>query len=294
MFSKWTDQIMSVPFIFEELLMRTPFRSHLLNKLPRLGTTAVFAFTVLLSAPGSVLANPPGQDRNGSTWGLGLGVISSLKPYKGVDREVKAIPILQYENQYIRLMGPGIEVKLPSFVMGPTQEVKFGLIAKFAFSDGYEAGDSSFLAGMAERKSGVWVGGKAEWENDLINVTAEVKRDASGDSKGSAFSVGLEKTWRFGNQFMLSPRIGATRYDKKYVDYYYGVLANEVRADRPAYLGKTAVTTEVGLRGIYVHDQNHSLMMNISSTRLPDEIKKSPLVNRSSTNSVLMGYMYRF
>lgn len=274
--------------------MRTPFSSHLLNTLPRLGTTAAFVFSVVLWAPGSALADPPGQDQNGATWGLGLGVLSSMQPYKGVDRETQGIPMLQYENQYIRLIGPGVEVKLPSLDIGPTQKIKFGLIAKFAFSDGYEASDSPFLAGMAERKSGVWAGGKAEWENDLVNVIAEVKGDASGNSKGNVFSFGLEKTWRFDRQFMLTPRIVANRYDKKYVDYYYGVLANEVRADRPAYVGKSAVATEIGLRGIYLYDRHHSVIVNVSAASLPDEIKKSPLVNRSSTNSILVGYVYRF
>lgn len=274
--------------------MRTIYMPRLLNNLRLFGKTAVFVVSGALLTPSSVLANPPGQDQKGSTWGLGLGVSSSLQPYKGVDRETRAVPMLQYENQYIRLMGPGVEVKLPSLVISPTQKVKFGLVVKGAMSGGYEASDSPFLAGMAERKNGVWVGGKAEWENELVNVTAEVKSDASGDSKGNVFSLGLEKSWRFGKQFMLSPRIGANRYDKKYVDYYYGVLANEVRINRPAYVGQAAVTTEVGLRGIYMYDRNHSVMMNISATSLPDEIKKSPLVNRSSTNSVFMGYMYRF
>lgn len=273
--------------------MRTTFKSHLLNNLRRLGTAAAYAFGVVLLAPGTAFAGPPGQDQKGSTWGLGIGVLSDLEPYKSVKRETQGIPFLQYENEYIRLMGPGVEVKLPSLVISPGQKIKFGLVAEIAFSDGYKASDSPFLAGMAERKSGVWVGGKAEWENDLVNVIAEVKR-ASGDSKGTVFSFGLEKTWHMGEQFMLSPRISANRYDKKHVDYYYGVLANEVRADRPAYLGKAAVMTEVGLRGIYMYDRNHSVMMDISATRLPDEIKKSPLVNRSSTNSIILAYMYSF
>ena len=41
-------------------------------------------------------------------------------------------------------------------------------------------------------------------------------------------------------------------------------------------------------------DDHHSVFLDVKATRLADEIKDSPLVDRSTENSVLFGYLYRF
>lgn len=41
-------------------------------------------------------------------------------------------------------------------------------------------------------------------------------------------------------------------------------------------------------------DKHHSVLLGAGVTSLADEIKDSPLVDRSTTNSVYLGYMYRF
>jgi outer membrane protein len=93
---------------------------------------------------------------------------------------------------------------------------------------------------------------------------------------------------------MLTPRLGASWQDKKYVDYYFGVRNSEVRIDRAAYVGKSGVTTEVGVRGMYMFDKTHSMFMDVGVSSLAKEIKDSPLVDRSTENSVFIGYLYSF
>lgn len=93
---------------------------------------------------------------------------------------------------------------------------------------------------------------------------------------------------------MLTPRLVAKWQDSKYVDYYYGVRASEVRTGRAAYRGDAGMSTEVGLRGLYKFDRHHSVVLDVGLASLAAEIKKSPLVDRSSVNSVFLGYVYRF
>ena len=81
--------------------------------------------------------------------------------------------------------------------------------------------------------------------------------------------------------------------DKKNVDYYFGVRDSEARIDRAAYEGKPALNSEFGLRGNDMFDQHHSLLLAIKATRLAREIN-SPLVDSSTKNSALFGYLYRF
>lgn len=249
------------------------------------------ASTCAVSAATAQQAGPDGP--GGSEWGLGIGVISGQDPYRGIDRDTKALPMIRFENEYVKVGGLGLEVKLPGLELGDSGRINFGLVGK-AELGGYEASDSPFLAGMAERKGGFWAGAKAEWENELVDVSAQWTADTSGKSKGQRFSLGLEKKWRVGRQVMVVPHITAHWLDKKYVDYYYGVRTNEVTPDRAAYAGKAGANVEVGLRTMYMFDRNHSLMLDVAVTSLAKGIKDSPLVDRSSTNRVILGYIYSF
>jgi outer membrane protein len=238
---------------------------------------------------------PPAKDKpEDSSWGVGLAVISAQKAYKGTDRETRALPMLSFENQYVKLSGPNLELKLPGLELGDSQRLNFGLVTKLFGGGGYEASDSPALAGMAERESGVWVGAKVEWENDVADVKLELLGDASGKSKGQRIALGLGRKWMLGPSVMLMPQVGVEWVDKKYVDYYYGVRASEATVGRAAYVGKATVNPEVSLTGIYRFDKHQSLMLNVGVKALGKEIKNSPIVDRSTENRVMLGYTYRF
>lgn len=240
----------------------------------------------------TAIAVPAAADDTPS-WGLGVAAFTTQQAYTGIRREKRALPLLSYENEYVRVFGPGVELKAHSVDLGDGQRLDLRLIGRYDFS-GYEAGDAPILNGMRERKSGFWAGGKATWRSDVVNLSAELQADVSGKSKGRRAVLGLEKNWRVGEQVILTPRVSAAWVDKKYVDYYYGVAADEVRAGRPAYVGKSGVNAELGLRGTYVIDTHHSVFVDLGVTRLSKKIKDSPLVGRSNENRIGLGYLYGF
>ena len=115
-----------------------------------------------------------------------------------------------------------------------------------------------------------------------------------GERSQIKFGLGLEAEWHLGEHAMLVPYVAAYWLDKKYVDYYYGVRAAEATVGRAAYVGKGGVNVDIGLRTMYQFDEHHSMLLDVSITRLSKQIKASPLVGRSSTNQVILGYMYSF
>jgi len=222
-----------------------------------------------------------------SQWGLGLGVGVERKPYRGMDNDTLGLPLIYYENQWVRVLGPGVDVKLPS--AGP---VSFRLSARYS-GDGYEASDSPYLIGMAERKGGVWLGGSATWHTAFANLSAELTADASGNSEGRQFKFEVDRRFSSG-KFHFTPRLAAIQLDSKYVGYYYGVNASEVMAGRSQYGGDSTVNMEVGLRIDYTLSPKQNIFLDLSSTSLGSAIKDSPLVDRSSQTGLRVGYLYRF
>ena len=274
------------------------FLSHASTALVRTALTSAAALCV--AAPLSARAagpggpdGPDGPDGGSSTWGLGIGAVSTQKAYKDIDRDNLVLPMIQYENRWVRVFGPGLTVKLPRWDVAPGHRVDFGLVARWDGA-GYEADDAPILNGMAERKGGIWVGAKAAWKSDFAELGAEWTADASGHSKGQRLGLSLERSFRVGQHVMLTPRLGAHWLDKKYLDYYYGVRAGEVTAGRAAYQGKSTVNAELALRGMYLFNARHSVFVDVGVTRLGSGIKESPLVDSSTENRVFMGYLYRF
>ncbi|WP_341679294.1 MipA/OmpV family protein [Niveibacterium sp. SC-1] len=240
------------------------------------------------------MAQEPPAGEGSSTWGLGIGVGSKQKPYKGIGRDNEVLPLIEYENAYVHVLGPMLEVKIPSIALGDTQKLNLGLVARYAIFGGYEADDAPILNGMAERKDGVWAGAKAEWENSLGTVYGEWLFDMSRYSKGQKASLGLERTWHFGHSFMLTPRVTATWQDGKYNNYYFGVADSEATPGRQAYEAGSGVNAEIGLRAIYMIDRHHSFLMDAWGATQSSAVKDSPLVDRRAESRFVFAYVYRF
>lgn len=233
------------------------------------------------------MADSPQEESNASKWGVGIFAGSEKTPYRGFDNKTNALPMLTYENQWVRVFGPGVDVK-----MGSAGPFSFELTAKYS-GDGYKASDSTYLQGMDTRDGSIWLGGRVNWKNELANLSAELLGDGSGNSKGQQFKLGVDKHFQLGS-IHLVPRLEINWQDQKYVDYYYGVKASEANAGRAAYVGESGVSTELGLRVSYVVAPKHTVFMDLSATALPTSIKNSPLVDRSTQSAIRLGYLYSF
>ncbi|BBI52715.1 outer membrane protein [Vreelandella olivaria] len=272
--------------------MQSSFTStHCFNTAAIRRATATLII-ICLSIPLTALATGKQADDD-SFWEIGLGVVSSQEAYTGMDSDIMPLPIVAFENRYIQLSGPELALKLPSYELSDSNEFNFSIFGRYDFL-GYEEGDARILKGMEDRDGGFWAGFKTEWQNSFADISAEFATEAAGDSKGGSFNLAIEKTWYFKENFMLTPRLTANWLDSHYIDYYYGVRKNEVTADRGYYNGGAGVNVEVGVLGGYMFEQKHFVLLDVGITSLASEIKNSPLVDRSTENSIALGYLYRF
>ena len=242
----------------------------------------------LVAGSAPILASAQQAADAATPWGVGLAAASFQRPYAGAANKTIAFPALSFENDYIKLAGAGIDLKL--FSAGP---VNFALRTKYALGDGYKSGNAPILEGMADRKGSLWTGPAASWNNDVANVSVEVLADVLRKSKGVQGRLNLDHNLRAGS-FVFTPHAAAVFLDKKYVDYYYGVAPSEARPNRPAYEGKSTVNLEGGFRTAYLFDAADSVFLDLSATALGKAITDSPLVDRKFTAGVVLGYLYRF
>ena len=227
--------------------------------------------------------------KQGYGWGLGLAVATQRSPYKGINQKSYVFPLINFENQYVRVLGNAFDVKLPS--LGP---VDFALRTRIGLGEGYKASDSSELDGMSDRKGSIDLGLAATWSTSYAKLKSEWLADVSGHSKGQQLKLGVERSFVWNSRFELTPGLGLTWQDKKYVDYYYGVTAAEATAARPEYLGKATVNAEASLRFGYMIDPRQRVFMELGATRRGSGITDSPIVDKATSPGVRVGYLYRF
>lgn len=227
------------------------------------------------------------SENSDSKWAIGVAGGINKKVYRDFDNKASGLPLLTYENKYVHVFGPGVDVKLPS--LGP---VAFRLRGRF-IGEGYEASDSPFLQGMADRDSSFWVGGAATWRTSIVNLSAEVLGDAMRNSKGTRAKLQIDRRFAAGS-FGFTPRLATEWVNKKYVDYYYGVTPGEARAGRPSYQGASTVNTEIGMRIDWRVAPKHAVFLDMGATRMGSSIKNSSLVEKDTQSGVGIGYFYRF
>jgi outer membrane protein len=225
----------------------------------------------------------------GQHWGLGLGVGTERSPYKGISNRTVVLPLVNYENRYVRLFGNVVDAKLPSI-----GNFDFSLRAKVALGEGYKASDSVFLAGMDKRTGGVDLGVASAWRNPVAKLTFEWLTDVTGHSKGQSVKLGAEHSFSFDRRFEITPHVGVNWLDKKYVDYYYGVKASEATAGRPSYVGRATTDLEAGVRFGYAYDQHSRLFLDVGATQHGAGITDSPIVGKKTSPALRIGYLYRF
>lgn len=265
---------------------RSPGNTHSLpvSTVPSLISTLLLAS--LAFEPGPALAATE-QDTQ-SRWGLGLGAAVDNSAYRGLDDDAQVLPVVSYESRWFSVMGPGIDFKIPS-----DNALSFRLQARYGIGEGYDASDSNDLDGMHDRDPGVWLGAKAIWASPIAQFSAQWASDVSGNSNGQTLRFAVERRFTV-NDFDFTPRLAAVRVDEEYVSYYYGVRNSEATASRSAYEGDATVNLEAGIRIGYKLDANQHVNLDLSATRLGSEIEDSPIVERATTSSLRLWYMYRF
>ncbi|WP_192507368.1 MipA/OmpV family protein [Pseudoalteromonas aurantia] len=246
--------------------------------------TKIGYMTCLLACSTYVHANTPSSEL---TWSLGIATISQDQGYVDVGNETNLIPIvgLQYGN--FSLLGPRA-----SYQFFANQTLEISAVANLRF-DGYEQADSDIFKGMEDRDMSFDAGVEAEIDTQFGEFGVEFTHDISSTHKGYQLSAS------YGVPFMLNngrimPYIGANYQSDDLVDYYFGVMQNETISTRQFYQPGATTSFEIGVNSTWMFNKKHMIKADISYLSYGSDIKDSPLIDKSGSAQILVGYAYVF
>lgn len=226
-----------------------------------------------------------GQEQNS----LGIAAVYHQNIYSGVDSKTLPFPMINftYNNFFIQNITVGYNAYVSDIVQA-------SLIAAPDF-EGYDVDDSDDLNGMSDTDPSINVGGRLKVKTIPLITTLTALHDVSGNTSGNTlgakFATGLPL---MDKRLILSPSVAFNYQDKNIVNYYYGVNSSQATPSRAEYSPGSTINTTFGLVALYQLSSHWRGNISYMLTKYGSEIADSPIVNRSTASTVLVGVSYMF
>nr|CAA6814936.1 MAG: Unknown protein [uncultured Thiotrichaceae bacterium] len=174
------------------------------------------------------------------------------------------------------------------FQAGPAHTLYVGV----GFDDwNYKRNDSEVLKDMddLDRAINLRAGGALKLPSAVMSA------DLAGDVAGTheSFQAKLRYTRMLSSNTTFRPYAELQWFSADVTDYYFGVNANEVTADRPAYEADSALAAKVGLDLNFPLSPRWELVAGVSLTHYGSEITDSPIVDKDQVWGAGIGLVYK-
>lgn len=247
--------------------------------------TLAVGFATMFPAGASTLF-PTVGDNQPPQMGIGLAALVENEGYKDGGTEVEPLPVFFYQSERLRILGPQLTYRL----LGDRNN-HVGLRLDYRF-DGYDKDDGAIFSGMEERKSGAALGLAGQLHVGVGNIYFSAAKSISA-SKGAYATIQYGIPHKVGG-WTVTPRAGVELFNAKYANYYFGVRPGQARIGRPAYTPGSALNLDVGVDLHRDFGRHHTVLGSVKYRRYATDIKESPLMEKSGSPRLNIGYLYRF
>ena len=254
---------------------------------PRLNRLAIVMSCFLVGLSTHSLA----EDNVDPTLQVQVGLVAAANTsfYQGVGKEHFVLPLVMAEYKRFYLQGANAGYRLYQGEGGQGLAIEIG-----GTFDGYESGDASFLAGMAERK--------AAWEARLVyeapigggQLRGKLMQDIGHSHEGFSARLDYERPLWMDEAHLVTWFAGGEYWDSAKTDYYFGIEASEARSNRAAYSASDSLSVFVGGNVIKQLSPKFSLILSAEYRLASGAVENSPLVTRSDQWSAYGGIFYQF
>ena len=249
----------------------------------------VLSASLSASAQNAAPAQPAATPARDWKLSVGAGAVVKSSAYKGLhDPEFTAIPVIQ--ASYDRFFVTGLE---GGAMLYQDDKLEFSVRGRWNF-EGYDAGESSALTGMADRDGTMEAGLSAEYDFGFLKTSLTFWQDLLGEHDGQQGIWTIKRTYVPAERFYLTPFASLVWESKNYADHYYGVRAVEAVAGRPAYNPGSSFNYRAGLDLVHVIDKQWSVRVAGYAEFLDSDIRNSPIVDRAYGVGAFSGVTYSF
>jgi MipA family protein len=251
-----------------------------------------------------------------SPWSISLGLFVTSSPeYEGGKKRVTgALPDfnLSYRTKDFGTFGVGSKSRGASWTIIDKEEYSFGIAI------GGDAGRTDKKDGTAFRPGSKRLLGLGEIKSSAefgvfghivagVPISLQIMKgagDGKPDSKdfsikghgGTRAELGVEIPWKITEQITLSFSPSLSWADNKYTQTYFGVTsAQAARSNFKEYKAKGGIkSVNLGVGLNYQIDKNWSANAGLSYSQLQGNAAKSPIIEKKSQPTALIGIGYTF
>ena len=264
------------------------FRSYLVSSLIFLTCTSVFASP---TPPRSRL------DHNGVKypWSIGIGGIFTLNAYKDTKNTYLVLPFIGYRGERLSINGPMVAYKV-------IKTKTFTLSGQaYLFPEKFSPHDSTDpkLRQLNPRHYSLMTGLKTTYNvSQLQRLSLSLSRSMIGATNGYSTIGQYQLTipiFSHNGLTLIQPGVGVSWQSKKLVDYYYGITPSETaKSTLQTYQPRSAFLPMASLSLAYIYKKRWSALLLIKTTRLPNAIYHSPMVDKRYLTSCVIVFSYLF
>lgn len=223
-----------------------------------------------------------GSERPG--WIVGIGAVLAPDPFiADAGNDTQWFPLVGYFGERLTWLGPSIRYRLTD-----AETLSIELLAEYRF-EGIDLDDNvdPALAGLAQRDGALEAGvGLARGPFWLTALT-----DVSSTHKGFSAALGADHSIDVTPSLSVGASVSVNWRSDQLANYYYGVTATESRADRNAYEPGSTITPRAGVDATWQISKRSAFIVSVDAEFLPDEIRRSPIVDDSRQISVFAGFV---
>lgn len=255
----------------------------------RIHLLAVFLCFSCTCRASDFLDNIRNTDLNDYALGLTLSV--SENPYSGADNSTILYPYLtslrnpEFTDDWFLINEGNIGIRNVTesgLVVGALARVQ---------TLGFGSTRARELIGLDERNWSWELAPMIGWRGRFLHFDARAYKEVFNRHGGltTEIEMSLPIEWDRGH---IVPSIGLNHYNNAFMDYYYGVAPTETTATRLTYDPSAATSIEASLAWGYRISDVWLLSGSAKMEFLPDEIRKSPIVENEATWSFSMALAY--
>lgn len=231
------------------------------------------------------IASPPG------TSALGGGLRFSASPYRAPDndeiREYDLVPLYLYNGKYVFFRGTSGGLHLVH-----NDRFELNLLGRYQFLK-LDPDRNSFYDGINEREqtleAGIQIASYNPWGVIRLEWLADTLNRHGGNTVNLSYRYVMER-----GHWIFSPYIGWNWHDENFVDYYFGVDADEARPDLPEYAPGRSESAGFGLNTAWLASDRITLFANVGISAFDSEARDSPLVDADGSSTLFVGGTYIF